>query len=127
MSAKLKLETPFVDARGSIQALVMEPMNDVAIIHSVKGSIRANHFHKNDSHYAYLIYGKIRYLTRDVDSNAEPTVEIINPGELFHTPKLLEHLMYFEEDSAFINISNNNRSHTSYEGDVVRVNLDKFI
>ena len=53
MSAKLKLKNPFVDARGSIQALVMEPINDVAIILSVKGSIRANHFHKTDSHYAY--------------------------------------------------------------------------
>ena len=127
MTAKLKLEIPYVDDRGYIQALVMEPMNDVAIIYSVKGSIRANHFHKTDSHYAYLIYGKIRYITRDVGSNDEPNIEIINPGELFHTPKMLEHLMYFEEDSTFINISNNNRSHTSYEKDVVRVNLDKFI
>jgi len=127
MTAKLKLKSPYVDARGSIQALVMEPINDVAIIHSVKGSIRANHYHKTDSHYAYLLYGKIRYLTREVGSNDEPNVETISPGELFYTPNMLEHLMYFEEDSAFINISNNNRIHSSYEEDTVRINLDKFI
>ena len=127
MTAKVQLPAIFKDRRGEIQPIVMEECNDVALITSKKGAIRANHYHKTDSHYSYVLSGKIRYLTRPVDSIAPPSVELIGAGELFYTPSNLEHLMFFEEDTVFLNVSLNNRDKEKYEDDVVRVTLDKFL
>jgi len=127
MTSKIQLPDAFTDDRGIIQPIAKDIFNDVALIKSNKGSIRANHYHKTDSHFSYVISGKIKYLSREVGSSAPPVMEYMNPGDLFYTPSLLEHLMYFEEDTIFINISNNKRDHLDYEQDLIRVNLDKFV
>ena len=49
----VKLEKPFVDARGKIQPLVDAMMRSAVMIESKAGSIRANHYHKSDWHYCY--------------------------------------------------------------------------
>ena len=127
MTSKIQLPDAFIDDRGIIQPIAKDIFNDVALIKSNKGSIRANHYHKTDSHFSYVVSGKIKYLSREVGSNIPPVMEYMNPGDLFYTPSLLEHLMYFEEDTVFINISNNKRDHLDYEQDLIRVNLDKFV
>ncbi len=58
------LEKPFVDARGAIQPLVDEMMKSAVMIESKKGSLRANHYHKTDWHYCYVISGTIEYFHR---------------------------------------------------------------
>jgi dTDP-4-dehydrorhamnose 3,5-epimerase-like enzyme len=127
MTSKIQLPDAFVDDRGVIQPIAKDVFNDVALIKSNKGTIRANHYHKTDSHFSYVVSGKIKYLSREVGSNTTPVMEYMNPGDLFYTPSLIEHLMYFEEDTVFINISNNKRDHLDYEQDLIRVNLDKFV
>jgi quercetin dioxygenase-like cupin family protein len=127
MTSKIQLPDAFIDDRGIIQPIAKDIFNDVALIKSNKGSIRANHYHKTDSHFSYVVSGKIKYLSREVGSNTPPVMEYMNPGDLFYTPSLLEHLMYFEEETVFINISNNKRDHLDYEQDLIRVNLDKFV
>ena len=51
----VKLEKPFIDARGKIQPLVDEMMRSAVMIESKAGSIRANHYHKTDWHYCYVL------------------------------------------------------------------------
>ncbi len=51
----------FADARGSILPLADEEMKSAVLITSKAGSIRANHYHKTDWHYCYVLSGSIDY------------------------------------------------------------------
>jgi len=121
----IKLPEPFTDERGSIQPLVDVDMASAVLISSVKGSIRANHWHETDWHYCYLIKGQIRYSHRPTGSNGSPETIIINEGELFFTPPLVDHAMEFLEDSVFLTLGRNSRSQEVYESDVKRTILVK--
>ena len=62
------LEKPFVDVRGAIQPLVDEMMRSAVLIESAKGTLRANHYHKTDWHYCYVLEGAIEYFHRPTGS-----------------------------------------------------------
>ena len=119
----ITLESPFIDARGVIQPLLGVQVRDVALITSKKGAVRANHYHKTDWHYCYVLYGSLEYLHRPVGSKQPPEVQIVSAEQMFYTPALLEHAMRFLEDTQFIVMSGNARDHQTYESDIVRVQL----
>lgn len=117
------LGEPFVDKRGSIQPLVDLMMQSAVMITSKAGALRANHYHKTDWHYCYVISGKIEYFHKKVDSPEKPNLIVANKGEMIFTPPLVEHCMKFPEDTVFLTLSRNPRDQKAYEEDVVRVNL----
>ena len=119
----VKLEKPFVDVRGKIQPLVDEMMRSAVLIESKAGSIRANHYHKTDWHYCYVVSGKIEYLHRPTGSKAEPEVIMVNQGEIIFTPPMIDHGMKFPDDTVFLTLSRNPRDQATYEADVVRVDF----
>jgi len=115
------LDSPFSDDRGDIQNLVLKPMTSVAVITSKKGSVRANHYHKSDWHYAHIISGRILYFEREIGSNVVSDPQEFVAGQMFFTPPMVEHSMLFAEDTTFITMAKNVRSHDSHEADLVRV------
>ena len=117
------LEKPFIDNRGSIQPLVDLLMKSAVMIHSKAGSLRANHYHKTDWHYCYVIYGKINYYHKELNTNKEPELLVVEKGRMVFTPPLVEHCMKFPEDTLFLTLSRNPRDQETYEADVVRTNL----
>ncbi len=117
------LEKPFVDARGAIQPLVDEMMKSAVMIESKKGSLRANHYHKTDWHYCYVISGAIEYYHRPTGSDQEPESLLVKAGEMVFTPPMVDHGMTFPEDTTFLTLSRNPRDQASYEADVVRVDM----
>ncbi len=117
------LEKPFIDNRGSIQPLVDLLMKSAVMIHSKAGSLRANHYHKTDWHYCYVIYGKINYYHRELNSNKDPELLVVEKGRMVFTPPMVEHCMKFPEDTLFLTLSRNHRDQETYEADVVRTNL----
>ena len=117
------LAKPFIDDRGSIQPLVDLMMRSAVIIHSKAGSLRANHYHKTDWHYCYVIYGKIEYFYKNVDSDKKTELLVAEKGSMIFTPPLVEHCMKFPEETLFLTLSRNPRDQKTYEEDVVRVNL----
>ena len=119
----VKLEKPFVDARGAIQPLVDLMMRSAVLIESNKGSLRANHYHKTDWHYCYVISGCIEYLHRPTGSDGEPEILLVRKGEMVFTPPMVDHGMRFPEDTVFLTLSRNPRDQESYEADVVRVDM----
>jgi len=121
----IPLEKPFVDARGIIQPLVDVDMKSALIISSKKGSVRANHYHKSDWHYCYVLSGSIEYFERPVGSKRKPKRVLVKAGQLFFTPPLAEHTMLFPEDTVFLTLSRNPRDPKHYEDDLVRVELVK--
>jgi dTDP-4-dehydrorhamnose 3,5-epimerase-like enzyme len=119
----VKLEKPFVDGRGSIQPLVDMMMKSAVMIESKAGSLRANHYHKTDWHYCYVVSGAIEYLHRPTGGDQEPEVILVNEGEMVFTPPMIDHGMRFPVDTVFLTLSRNPRDQESYEADVVRVDM----
>ena len=118
---KIKLESSFADDRGWIQPLVDVSMESCVLIHSKKGSQRANHFHQTDWHYCYVLSGEIEYYSREVGSDSPPQVTKISKGEMFFTGPMEEHTMLFLEDTEFLTFGRNSRAQEVYEADIVRI------
>ena len=117
------LEKPFVDGRGVIQPLVDLMMKSAVLISSKKGALRANHYHKTDWHYCYVVEGCIEYFHRPTGSSTEPQRLLVREGEMMFTPPMVDHAMKFPEDTVFLTLSRNPRDHASYEADVVRIEM----
>lgn len=122
----IPLEKAFSDNRGAIQPLVDVTMKSALIISSKKGTVRANHYHKSDWHYCYVLSGSIEYFHRPCGSKSRPERVLVKAGELFFTPPLVEHAMVFPEDTTFLTLSRNKRDQKAYEKDLVRVELVKI-
>lgn len=121
--ALVKLEKPFVDARGAIQPLVDRMMKSAVMIESKAGSLRANHYHKTDWHYCYVISGRIDYYHRPTGSEDEPELLVVEEGQMVFTPPMVDHGMQFPVDTVFLTLSRNPRDQATYEADVVRVDM----
>jgi len=117
------LDTPFADARGAIQPLADLTMESASLITSAPGTVRANHYHKTDWHYCYLLSGAMDYYHRPHGSDEEPERVRVNAGDMVFTPPLVDHAMKFLEETSFLTLSRNPRDQESYEADVVRIQL----
>lgn len=120
---RVPLEKPFQDPRGAIQPLVDEMMKSAVMIESKKGSLRANHYHKTDWHYCYVVSGTMEYFHRPTGSDKEPERLVVRAGEMVFTPPMVDHAMTFPEDTVFLTLSRNPRHQEAYEADVVRVEV----
>lgn len=117
----VELPSPFVDERGAIQPLVDVPMESCVLITSAKGTVRANHYHKSDWHYCYVVKGEIEYYERPHGSDAEPEKYIIREGQMFFTGPMVDHAMVFPTETTFVTWGRNSRKQDVYEADVVRI------
>lgn len=119
----VSLENPFVDIRGAIHPLVDRVMKSAVLIESKAGTLRANHYHKTDWHYCYVISGRIEYYFRPTGSSTEPECVVTKAGEMVFTPPMVDHGMVFPEDTVFLTLSRNPRDQATYEADVVRIDM----
>ena len=121
MNLLQKLPDPHSDNRGFIQLLLNEHHGSVVIIESVPHIQRANHYHKDDYHYCYIVDGNIDYYERKVGSNECPKLTKFKKGEMFYTPPMMEHCMYFKVKTVFIAMGGKTRTQEEYEKDLVRL------
>ena len=66
------IKPEFIDERGAITKLLDSPLLDIPIksilyITCKAGSIRSNHYHKNDSHWCYILSGKAEWFQKPVE------------------------------------------------------------
>ena len=122
----VSMTAPCEDERGVIQTLVDGGIHSIQIITSKANTVRANHYHKTDSHYMYVIRGAMKYFHRPAGDTSPPTWLLVKAGQMVFTPPLVEHAVEFLEDSEFLNITGKPRDQRSYEGDLVRVELHKL-
>jgi len=115
------LDDFFCDDRGEILNLLLTPITSVARIRSKVGTVRANHYHKTDWHYAFVESGQILYFEREIGAASVPEPRVFNPGQMFFTRPNVEHAMLFSQDSVFYTFAKNVRSHDNHESDLQRV------
>ena len=120
----VELPEPYTDLRGFIQPMLDDmPMRSAQIIRSKAGTVRANHYHLTDWHYLYLLSGRMEYFYRASGDKEPPAHLTVLPGQMVFTPPQVEHRTDFPEETICINLSGNPRDQTSYEADVVRLDI----
>jgi quercetin dioxygenase-like cupin family protein len=119
----VELQDPLADDRGDIRLLLERPMGSAVLIRSLKGTVRANHYHRTDWHYCYLLKGSMEYHYRPAASKEPPRRLLARAGQMVFTPPLVEHAMAFPEETEFLVLSRNPRDQEAYEADVVRTRV----
>lgn len=109
-----------VEERGRIIPVADGEFKAVMVIESKKGAVRANHYHKKDSHVMYILSGKARYV-----ENHDGVVvdDEYGPGERIYTEPLVPHAMQFLEDTVMIVCARNPRDYETYMADIVPCKL----
>ncbi len=119
METKRHIDSAFSDWRGEIYNLFEGQLGHVAFITSKKGSVRANHFHKEDRQYIYLVSGAYESYSCDIQNPKKKQVLQVKPGDIVETPPLIAHAQKFTEDSVFLAFSTRNRERGKYEDDTI--------
>ena len=111
------------DARGIIQPLCDLNMKSASLIVSKANTWRANHYHKNDWHFIYVLKGSFEYYFRKTNSEEKIKKKIIKKGELLFTGPVVDHAMFYTEETKIIVLSKNPRDQKTYEEDTVRIDF----
>ena len=115
------IRPPFVDQRGEILNLLDLPIGSVSLITSVKGAVRANHYHKTDWHYCWMQKGSMDYYYRPIGATTPAKYIRVEEGRMVYTPSMEEHAMVFTSDAVMWCFAGNPRTSKDYESDTVRV------
>jgi quercetin dioxygenase-like cupin family protein len=115
----------FKDERGYLLKILDKGFSSCIEIFSKKGSVRANHYHKKDEHFCYILKGEILFFYRNRKKGSKLNYKIMKKGDLFFTTYDQDHLAYFLKTTHFLSYSSRKRSKFDYENDLVRLNMDK--
>ena len=107
------------DVRGAITNIFEGRIEHVALITSKKDSVRANHYHKEDYQYIYLIEGEFESHSCDVRNPKKRQVLKVKPGDIVDTPPYIAHAQKFTKDSVFLALTTRQREQGKYESDTV--------
>ncbi len=113
---KYRGEKEYIDKRGKISNYELtEPINLIGYIESIKGSIRANHYHPVQEQKVLLVKGQFISLYKSLlEKNAPKVTHVINEGDSVVTKPNVAHTMVFTKDSIFLNLVRGEREHDNY-------------
>ena len=117
----------FKDKRGWLKKIIDGNFSSCIEIYSKKGTIRANHYHKRDRHFIYIINGEILYFYKNRKKNSKIKFGLMKKNDLFFTPAMQEHMAYFTKNTHFLAFSTRKRTKFDYEKDLIRVNMDEYL
>ena len=119
----LDLPKGYEDARGIIQPLCDLNMKSASLIVSKANTWRANHYHKNDWHFIYVLKGSFEYYFKKTNSDEKIKKKIVKKGELLFTGPVVDHAMFYIKETEIIVLSKNPRDQKTYEEDTVRIDF----
>ena len=123
---RYKIGKTFKDKRGWLKKILDGNFSSCIEIYSKKGSIRANHYHKKDTHFVYIIDGEILYFYKDRKKRSKTRIKLMKKNDLFFTPSMQEHMTYFTKNTHFLAFSTRKRTKFDYEKDLTRVNMQNY-
>ena len=119
MEKKWHINPAVVDARGAISNIFEGRIEHIALITSKKGTVRANHYHKEDHQFIYLVSGAFESHSVDIQDTKKRQVLKIEAGDIVETPALIAHAQKFTEDSVFLALTTRQRESGKYEEDTI--------
>lgn len=112
----------FEDDRGSITDLFFKAtLNHVAIIKSIPGAVRGNHFHAKSVQHMYIISGSLEYWYKTEDM---PTSDftLCTPGDIITSERNETHALKISGvGCVFMAFTEGQRGGEDYESDTFRV------
>ena len=111
------------DERGFIQPLCDLEMKSASLLYSKKNTWRANHYHKSDWHFIYVLEGGFDYYYRKTNSNEKIKKKTVKKNQLLYTGPLIDHAMLYTEETKLLVVSKNPRDQKTYEEDTVRIDF----
>ena len=102
----LKTDFDFVDERGSLTQIVSDGWKQVNYITSKQGTLRGNHYHKNNNEAFYVIEGAfelnlINTKTKETENYS------IKSGDFFKIGPYISHSFSFKKDTQLISFYDN--------------------
>jgi len=123
------IKPEFKDERGFISRIIDEDkykISSVLYIERKKGSRGADHYHKKDSHFVYVLKGKVRRSEKDMTKKSSKIKSVIlKPGDIILTTPMIAHSDVFLEDTTLLAFTTKKRNQKDYEKDTVRVEFFK--
>lgn len=113
------IDPAFKDARGEIYNIFEGRIEHIALITSKKGTVRANHYHKKDHQYIYLVSGAFNSHSVDTRDTKKRQVLKVMPGDIVETPAFIAHAQEFTADSVFLALTTCQREEGKYEEDTI--------
>ncbi len=113
---KSRGEKEYIDKRGKISNYELtEPINLIGYIESVKGSMRANHYHPVQEQKVLLVKGQFISIYKSLlEKNTPKITHVVNEGDSVVTKPNVAHTMVFTKDSIFLNLVRGEREHENY-------------
>lgn len=118
------------DARGILVSILpgevpWKGIRDVMYITGKKGAIRAGHYHDKDTHYCYVLEGKLLYEwnmkhVTGINKKDETKFILLNPGDVVLSEEGELHRFKFLSNGAFIALATQERTQETYEEDTHR-------
>lgn len=109
-----KTHSPFVDHRGWILDLLVEPIDSVTSILTYKGQVRGNHVHAKTKQWTYVVSGWL-LVAHGTDE------EEVLPGRLIYDAPGVPHAWKALEDTHCLVFTRGPRSGPDYEKDTERL------
>lgn len=123
----IHINPEFVDERGFISRVLDDAgveIKSVLHIERKKGTEGGNHYHKKDSHYIYVLSGKLKYIEKVMGNRgAKLETAYLGPGDMVLSPPMVAHTTEFIEDTVFLAFATEHRSQREYEADTVRLDF----
>lgn len=120
------IKAEFIDKRGAITRILDDGktnIKSVLLITSKAGAVRSNHYHKKDTHYLYVLSGKMEYYEKPVKGKAKPKKVIVKAGDMVYTPAMMIHTTKFLQNTVLLTLSTKSRNQKAYEKDTTKINL----
>lgn len=110
----------FSDERGEITDILTHELIDaVTMISSVKGTVRANHYHKDTTQWNYVLEGSVEIITQMKEGPVQKNV--LSKGAMACTLPMESHAIVALEDSLLLIFTKGPRNGEDYESDTFRL------
>lgn len=117
--SRVPLGDSFTDDRGEIQDILSEQIDAVTLIHSFRGAIRGNHFHRETIQWTYVVSGSL------LATNGQ-TEMLVTAGEMIVDHPGVPHAWRAMEDTDCLVFTKGPRSGAGYESDTHRLDEPLF-
>jgi dTDP-4-dehydrorhamnose 3,5-epimerase-like enzyme len=118
---KKRIEPVHVDNRGYIaDVFYKHSIDHVAVIDTVAGSIRGNHYHKLSTQHMLITKGSLEYWYKGVDESKTAECVLLREYDFVSTPPGEVHALRMLEDNQFIVFTEGLRGGVDYEQDTYR-------
>jgi len=118
-----KIKPAHTDKRGIIVDILEKvPVKHVGLVTFEKGVVRANHYHKKQTQYTYVLEGEIKLVTQYFGGDKK-TTKTTKPGDFVTIPPRFIHAYLATKKSAVIVLTDYSRDMKGYEEDTFRVKL----